>query len=136
MTYHHMYKYSQVDNTKTFCLFELQLGLIKSYLIQGLNYFKHTLSNIIIYCTITGSRKLKIQCQNTPLLGGFTKFTCKKTLPYHDFVKFALKYPYFREIWNTHQTISAPEEAPPGVCTPNSLVLGMVGRFRCDPLHF
>ncbi len=88
---------------------------IDKFIIQRqfvcLNYFKNTLSNIIVYCTIPDSlkiidswqisRKLKIRCQNIPLLGGFTKFQVK-TPPYHDFAKLALKYAYFREIWNTH----------------------------------
>ncbi len=57
--------------------------------IVYLNYFKNTLSKIIVYCTITGSlktihswqisRKLKIQCQNMPLFGGgFHEISGKK----------------------------------------------------------
>ncbi len=42
MTFHHIYKYSQVHSTKTICLFEL--------------FQKHS-SNITVYCTITGSSK-------------------------------------------------------------------------------
>ncbi len=43
MAFHHIYyKYSQVHNTKTICLFEL---------------FQKHFSNIIVYCTTTGSLK-------------------------------------------------------------------------------
>ncbi len=103
---------------------------IHKFIIQRqfvcLNYFKNTLSNIIVYSTITGSlktidswqisRKLKIQCQNMALFVGFHEISGKKN-PYHDFAKLALKYPYFHEIWNSHYSISAPKESPPGNIT-------------------
>ncbi len=49
MTFHHIYKYSQVHNTRTICLQQTD----NSWQI---------------------SRKLIIRCQIIPLLGGFTKF--------------------------------------------------------------
>ncbi len=95
---HHIYKYSQVHNTKTICLIEL--------------FQRHSNWLIIACCTITDSlktidswqisRKLKIWYQNIPLFGEFHEMSSKKHPPYHDFAKLALKYPYFREIWNTH----------------------------------
>ncbi len=65
---------------------------IDKFIIQRqfvcLNYFKNTLSNIIVYCTIPDSlkiidsrqisRKLKIQCQNIPLFRGFHEISGKK----------------------------------------------------------
>ncbi len=53
-----------------------------------LNYFKNTLSNIIVYCTITGSlktidswtdlKKAQIHCRNIPLFCGFQEILGKK----------------------------------------------------------
>ncbi len=65
---------------------------IHKFIIQRqfvcLNYFQNTLSNIIVYCTITGSlktidsqqlsRKLKIHCRNISLFGGFHEISGKK----------------------------------------------------------
>ncbi len=95
---HHIYKYSQVHNTKTI----------------SLNYFKNTL-NIIVHFTITGSlktidswqisRKLKIWCQNISLFWGFTKFQVKITW----FQKIGFKIPLF--LWNLEHTLD--HKSPP-----------------------
>ncbi len=88
---------------------------IRKFIIQRqfvcLNYFKNTL---LISLFISQSQvhwkqliadrsqeRSKYSVKIYPFLGGFTKFKVKNTT-YHDFAKFALKYPYFREIWNTH----------------------------------
>ncbi len=84
---------------------------IHKFIIQRqyicLNYFKNTLSNIIVYCTITGSlkiidswqisRKLKIRCQNIPLFERFHEISGKNS-PISPFCEIRFKIPIFS--WN------------------------------------
>ncbi len=117
MTFHHIYyKYSQVHNTKTICLFE--------------QFQKHS-SNIIVYCSTTGSlktidswqfsRKLKIYgFKIYPFLGGFTKFQVNNT-PISWFHEIGFKIPLFS--WNLEHTLDhkCPWRFPTGHITSHGI---------------
>ncbi len=89
---------------------------IHKFIIQRqfvfLNYFKNILSNIIVYCTITGSlkiidswqisRKLKIQYQNIPLFVGFHEISGKNTR-ISRFCEIGFKISLFS--WNLEHTL-------------------------------
>ncbi len=96
------YKYSQIHNTKTICLVQKTLPISNESSISAIRGFQY------------------IQ----PILCVFTKYQVRN-IPYLNFNELALKYPYFHEIWNTHQTASAPEESPLGADMASSEWLAM-----------
>ncbi len=94
MTFHYIYKYSQVHLQRSVWTISKTLFLTSLYIAQSQVHWEQLIDD-------RSQESSKNGVKIYPFWEGFTKFQLKNTSD-HNFAKLALKYPYFHEIWDTH----------------------------------